>query len=97
MVRERKSHTGGYTVSHDWWQKSVQELTRTKGGDGKFHQGVRKGPQGGLEMMLPQQTGKGGKSRQREWQNVEDPPKTELHGQGLLACQQGQATKDLDL
>lgn len=58
--RERKSHTGGYTVSQGWWQKSVQELTRTKGGGGRFYQGVREGPPGGLEVMLPQQTRQGG-------------------------------------
>lgn len=59
--------------------------------------GSGKGHRGALRWCSPNRQGKGGKSRQREWQNVEDPPKIESHGQGLLACQQGQVTKDLDL
>lgn len=61
-------------MSQDWWHKSVQEL-RTKGGDGKFYQGVRKGPQGGLEVMLPQQTRQGGQIQAEGVAKCGGPPK----------------------
>lgn len=39
---EEVTHRGGHAVSQAWWQTSVQELSGTKGGDGRFSQGVRK-------------------------------------------------------